>query len=70
MIKNLISNDVAWSIDEINKLYRNGKIKGITFQLLLEDGEFVTCHSGDITFLEKLGMIESAKNNIFLSVED
>ncbi len=66
-VKNLVSNDVAWSVEEINKLYREGKIKGITFQIMIDDGEFITCHSGDISFLEKLGMIESAKNDIFLS---
>lgn len=69
-VKNLVSNEVAWSIEEINKLYREGKIKGITFQIKLADGEFITCHSGDISFLEKLGMIESAKNDIFFSASN
>lgn len=69
-VKNLVVNDVAWSIEEINKLYRDGKIKGFTIQIMLNDGEFITGACGDISFLERLGMIESAKNDIFLSAGD
>jgi hypothetical protein len=69
-VKNLVVNDVAWSIEEINKLYRDGKIKGFTIQIMLNDGEFITGAIGDISFLERLGMIESAKNDIFLSAGD
>ncbi|TKC15686.1 hypothetical protein [Robertmurraya kyonggiensis] len=69
-VKNLVSNDVAWALEEINSLYRDGKLKGFTIQAMQQDGEFITGSCGDISFLEKLGMIECAKNDIFLSVNE
>ncbi len=69
-IENLINNDIAWTVEEINKLYREGKIKGFTVQIMHTDGEFSTASCGDISFLEKLGMVETAKNDIFISAND
>lgn len=69
-VKNLISNDVAWLVEQINELYQCGNIKGLTVQICLNDGEFITGSSGDITFIEKLGLIESAKHDIVLQANE
>lgn len=64
-VKNLVSNDVAWMVEHVNGLYREGKIKGFTVQILQTNGEMITGTCGDISFLEKLGLIEMAKQDIF-----
>lgn len=69
-IKNLVSNDVAWMIEGINELYRNGEIQGLTIQIKKKDGEMYTGHCGDISFLEKIGLVETAKHDIFLQADE
>ncbi|UED81947.1 hypothetical protein FH508_0008640 [Lysinibacillus sp. CD3-6] len=62
-----ITNDVAWSLQQIHDLYMQGKIKGVTMQIALTDGEFATTHSGELSYLEKLGLIEAAKQDLLVS---
>lgn len=66
-VKNLVNNDVAWMVEQINELYRQGKIQGISVQMLQIDGEYITGSSGEMSYLEKLGLVESAKQDIMLS---
>jgi hypothetical protein len=68
-VKTLVSNDIAWAVEQINELYRKGEIKGLNVQIMLKDGEFITGSSGDISFLEKIGLIETAKHDIFLKAD-
>ncbi|WP_147536091.1 hypothetical protein [Bacillus marasmi] len=69
-VKNLVNNDVAWLVEEITKLYQQGAVKGLVVQIMQTNGEFITGSCGDISFLEKLGMIESAKQDIYLSANE
>jgi len=69
-VKNLVSNDVAWMVEELNKLYRDGKIKAFNMQILLKDEEFITGECGDINFLERLGLVEVAKHDMYNKVND
>ena len=69
-VKNLVSNDVAWLVEELNKLYRDGKIKAFNMQILLKDEEFITGECGDINFLERLGLVEVAKHDMYNKVND
>lgn len=69
-VKNLVSNDVAWMVEQLNKLYRDGKIKAFNMQILLKDEEFITGECGDINFLERLGLVEVAKHDMYNKVND
>jgi|GEM_PF-4741413 len=69
-VKNLISNDVAWAVEKINSLYQEGNLKGFTFQITCNDNNFITGSSGNISFLEKLGLIEAAKHDLFLPADE
>lgn len=66
-IKHLVCNSVAWGVEEVNKFYREGNVKGFMFQVLKDDGTFITCHCGDIGYINKLGLLESAKADIINS---
>ena len=67
-VKHLVSNGVAWGIDELMKFYREGNIRGFQFQLVQSDGQFVTGRCGDISYLEKLGLLEAAKADVIFKV--
>lgn len=64
------SNNVAWMVQRINDLYMQGKLKGLTVQMVMTDDEFATAHSGDLSYLEKLGLIEAAKQDLLVSSLD
>ena len=70
VVENLVSNDVAWMVEELNKLYQQGKIKAFNMQILLKDDEFITGECGDINFIERLGLIEVAKHDIYNKAND
>lgn len=52
-------------INEVSLAYGAGRIKGLMCQLLLNDGTYATASAGDISYLEKLGLLESAKHDAF-----
>lgn len=60
-------NDVACvqqAIDDVIKEVNEGNVKGLTFQVLYDDGCHMTGATTNLTYLEKLGMLESAKNDV------
>lgn len=65
-----VTNDVAWSIQQIQDLYTQGNIRGFTIQIIQNDGECITGSCGDLSFLEKIGLIETAKQDITFSVNN
>lgn len=64
------TNDVAQTLNRINDLYKQGQIKGFTIQIVTENDETISAHCGELSFLEKLGLIEMAKQDMTLSVND
>ena len=66
-VKHLVVNGLSWGIEEINKLYQSGELRGIQFQAVLNDGSFITGNAGDLAYLERLGLLEAAKENIWLA---
>lgn len=63
-----VTNDIAWTIQQIQDLYMQGNIRGFTIQIMQNDGESMTAHCGELSFIEKLGLIEMAKQDMTLSV--
>ena len=52
-------------IDDLARAYEAGRLKGLIALTVLNDGEFATAFSGDLGYLEKLGLLESAKQDAF-----
>ena len=70
-VKHLVSNGVAWGIDELLRFYREGKIKGFMFQFMMPDDEFITGRCGELGYIEKLGLLDAARADvIFRAWED
>lgn len=70
-VHNLVSNGVAWGIEELNRFYREGKIRGLQFQFIQPDDQFVTGRCGDMSYIEKLGLLDAARADvIFRAWED
>jgi hypothetical protein len=47
------------AIDDIQARFKRGEVEGIVFGLKLSDGSFVGGWAGDISFLERIGIIAS-----------
>lgn len=63
-------NGVGWAIEKLVEHYKTGEIKGLMFQLLDKNGEFHNCRSGDLTYIEMLGLIEAAKDDFRITRAD
>ena len=61
-----VTNDVAWTLQQLNTLYATGRLKGFTAQMMLTENESGTLHCGDISYIEKLGLIEMAKQDLLV----
>ena len=64
------NTDVKWVLEELNKQQAAGEIKGITAQVVLHDGSFATMHAGDLSYIEKVGLLESAKQNLLVEASE
>lgn len=61
---------IGWVIDKLVEHYKTGEIKGLMIQLLDKNGEFHNCRSGDLTYIEMLGLIEAAKDDFRITREE
>jgi hypothetical protein len=57
----LISNEIIWTLDKMNRMYAAGEIVGFQAQVQLNNATFVTLRAGNLTYIEKLGLLEAAK---------
>lgn len=64
-VKNIISNDIAWAIERLQELYRNGNIRAVAFQVITKNGEIYTATAGTYSFIELIGMLETTKQDQF-----
>ena len=55
---------VQQAIEDIIREANTGQAKGIMFQILYDDGGHMTCTTTNLTYLEKLGLLESAKQDV------
>lgn len=62
-----VTNDVACTLQKIQQLYTDGNIRGFAIQIVQKDDDTVTAHCGELSFIEKLGLIEQAKQDLFVS---
>lgn len=58
---------VGWAIEQLLEEYNKGNIKGLMFQHINLDGTFICCTSGDLSYIEKLGLLESTKGDVIHS---
>jgi hypothetical protein len=69
-VKNLMSTDVARQLEYVSELYRAGQIRGILFQVLLTSDDAITSSGGQMSFIEKIGLLETAKQDLFYAVQE
>ena len=53
-------------IDEVNK----GHVAGLMFQIKLDNGQFMTGWSNCLEYLERVGLIETAKHDMMSFSDD
>jgi hypothetical protein len=65
-----MSTDIARQLEYVSELYRAGQIRGILFQVLLTSDDAITSSGGQMSFIEKIGLLETAKQDLFYAVQE
>jgi len=67
-MKNKLShiNTIGSCIQYLVDSYAAGQVKGVMIHILNKDGTFENGKAGEITYLEKLGLLESAKGDFIV----
>ena len=61
-------DSVGQAIGKLLDYYDSGEVVGLLFQVVFNDGSFATCKAGDMSYLEMIGLLEAAKEDVRASV--
>lgn len=54
-------------LDELQEQYDKGNVQGLVIAFVDKDGHTMTTAQGNISFIEKLGLVEVAKQDILFT---
>jgi hypothetical protein len=56
---------VQGMLNELIEKINQGEVKGFMYQIIFDNGEYLTAWSNNISYLERLGVLESTKQDMF-----
>lgn len=61
---------VQFMLEELIKRINTGEVKGLMYQIVMEDGSYLNAWSNNISYTERLGVLESTKQDMLMRIDE
>lgn len=61
---------VQYMLEELIKRINTGEVKGLMYQIVMEDGSYLNAWSNNISYTERLGVLESTKQDMLMRIDE